>query len=145
MHQTAFWELVVADCEMHGSSVVQHQEIADLPFMPILSLSMIRSARLRATPASVPPAAGKRGRITCGFAGRACEQVRVGHKHPDRQAAGPHRAADAACHRPTAANVLPIISVAQRAKPPDNLGLAFCVRDEGRRVQPVALEFGIGW
>src|SRR5262249_59936222 len=38
VHQSPFWKSIVTDCEMHRGCVVPHQEIADLPFVPVLKL-----------------------------------------------------------------------------------------------------------
>src|SRR5215469_18941037 len=38
VHQSPFWKSIVTGCEMHRGCVIPHQEIADLPFMPVLKL-----------------------------------------------------------------------------------------------------------
>jgi hypothetical protein len=38
VHQSSFWKLIVTDCDMHRAGIVPHQEISDLPFVPVLKL-----------------------------------------------------------------------------------------------------------
>ena len=40
VHQTPFRQLIVANCKMHRGGVVPHQEVADLPFVPVLEFRL---------------------------------------------------------------------------------------------------------